>query len=253
MKILSSLSRRVIGLRGVFMLKKNMSYMALTASVLLLSGCATPYSFHNYIPDGYTYQDSTPISSPAPSSPWFDQAVYSPVTQAENDAAWRYIATEMLERFKKHVPASNTPVYLKLKKLSSPENQAFDHYFRQALLGADYILATSAENAQVVYYDVQHIKKWDREKQVKALGESNVLVPNTEAAKLTPNYTVELYRLAPKQTQLFKKDYVWIEKVVVPLLHENNINGALPPLRTAPVQLQGNAVDNPHFHLENNQ
>ncbi len=222
----------------------SQKFLLIGVAMVALAGCTTPWSYHNWYPDGYVGQDSTPISSPKPTTPWFEQAVYSQTIQDANKTAWATIAATMRDRLKAHIAPSNAPLYIVHDGVNSPEKQAFDHEFRQALLQSDYLISADPKTRPMIEFNVKHVQKWDRKKMVEKIGAANVLVP--EGAPATQlNYMVTLSSPGPKDKPL------WTETVLVPLVYEGDLNSAQPALRQLPPMRSDNVIDNPAFYSSN--
>lgn len=115
----------------------------LGGSLLTLAACnslTTP----GWIPNGYRFQDDTPLSSPAPSRPWVEGAVIHDTEKlVTNTAAWQGAVFELVEKISPSLPMDGSPLYLRAPAVQSPQNQALDHYLRQALLQKGFTLTTT--------------------------------------------------------------------------------------------------------------
>ncbi len=138
------------------MLHTRFFTLTLTTSLVVLSGCTTfaPQS----MPKGYTYQDNTPLSSPAPSSPWHDKAV---ITNTENmgtnTAAWQGSVYELMDKMDANLPKDGSPLNL-VAEDSSNQSLAFDHYLRQTLIQKGYNLTTLPKTGTPLFYGVKKAK-----------------------------------------------------------------------------------------------
>jgi hypothetical protein len=109
--------------------------------MLLLSACST-----QFMPKGYKYQDDTPLSSPAPSSPWDKSAVISNTENiSAQTAAWQGAVYELLEKLEPNLPKDGTPLNLTAAGyglMKEEKDNSLDHYLRQVLLQKGYNLTT---------------------------------------------------------------------------------------------------------------
>lgn len=204
-------------------------FLTLGFVAVLLAGCSTvPGSYHNWMGDGYAHQrDNQPITKPAPSTPWFETAIYSQQIQDDNKAAWSSIALAMVNKLKPHIPPSNTPIVLQKKGTYIPEQQAFDHFFRQALIESNYVLSTDPAVGQVIYFDIKHLEKWTRDEKVAAIGDANILPgANGETKTPLPNYSIEISTMDIKNWKT-----LWAEKIAVHLPYEADLHRGFPGFR----------------------
>jgi hypothetical protein len=120
------------------------------------------------MPKGYRYQDSTPLSSPAPSTPWVKSAVMSNTNKiSSSTAAWQGAAYELVDQMTPVLPKDGTALNLMRKRTHTPYDSvlspyytSLDHYLRQVLLQQGYTLTTVPDVGTQIAY---HIK---RKKQV---------------------------------------------------------------------------------------
>lgn len=145
------------------------SLLLAMASVLALSACT---SVDNVPSDtvrstmlstqsmakGYRYQDSTPLSSPAPSSPWVRSAVISDTEKmASSTAAWQGAVYELVAQMEPNLPKDGTPLNL----MSTPadvNNTTLDHYLRQSLIQRGYNLTTVPNAGLQISHKVEKAK-----------------------------------------------------------------------------------------------
>lgn len=132
-------------------------YLAMSCSILLLSACSM-----QAMPKGYKYQDDTPLSSPAPSSPWNKTIV---INNTENisaqTAAWQGAVYELLEKLEPNLPKDGTPLNLSSDRYSfmkGAKDNSLDHYLRQALLQKGYNLTTIPDAGLHIIYLVERSK-----------------------------------------------------------------------------------------------
>lgn len=127
--------------------------LSLGTSLLVLSACA-PQGATQWMPKGYTYQDNTPLSSPAPSSPWLDEAVINDTEKlASNTAAWQGSVYELVALLEPTLPKDGTPLRLEPVSPISAHDMALDHYLRQTLVQKGYNLTTTSNAGMVLTYD----------------------------------------------------------------------------------------------------
>jgi hypothetical protein len=133
------------------------SCLTIGSLALLLSACSP-----QYMPKGYTYQDDTPLSSPAPSSPWNKSVV---IDNTENigaqTAAWQGAVYELLDKLEVTLPKDGTPLNLTSESnslLTGGRDASLDHYLRQALLQKGYNLTTIPDAGLQVTYKTEKSK-----------------------------------------------------------------------------------------------
>lgn len=129
---------------------------ALTA-LLALSACTTVDNVPNdtarstllstqSFPKGYRYQDSTPLSSPAPSSPWVKAAALNNTEKmSASTASWQGAVYELVAQMEPNLPKDGTPLNLSYKDDGfrvDVNNATLDHYLRQSLIQRGYNLTT---------------------------------------------------------------------------------------------------------------
>ena len=143
------------------------------ASLIMMSACTyvdrtyddffnNPISSTQSMPKGYTYQDDTPLSSPAPSSPWDKSAA---ITDSESigtqNAAWQGAAFELVDKMETNLPKDGTPLNLLPVKqgiMKGSKDNALDHHLRQVLLQKGYNLTTIPDAGLQVTYKVEKSK-----------------------------------------------------------------------------------------------
>jgi hypothetical protein len=124
------------------------------AALLLLSACESTFAT-NWFPVGYTYQDDTPITSPAPTKPWLKDAVITDTEDlASNTAAWQGAVFELVDKISAKVPASAGPIAVQAHEPVTAQKQAFDHYLRQGLIQRGYAVGTTQAAANTLTYDI---------------------------------------------------------------------------------------------------
>lgn len=111
---------------------------------------------------GYGYQDSTPLSSPAPSSPWVKSAVMSDTEKmAAGTAAWQGAVYELVSQLEASLPKDGTPLNLTSEDtglMVDVNNATFDHYLRQSLIQRGYNLTTVPDAGLHLTHKVQKAK-----------------------------------------------------------------------------------------------
>lgn len=123
------------------------------AALALLGGCSTFPT--TWMPHGYKYDDNTPISSPAPTAPWNDDAVIVNTDQlASNQAAWQGAVFELMEKVAPQLSPADGPIVLLARTPNTNQKQAFDHYLRQSLIQHGLTLATVPGPGPTIVYDV---------------------------------------------------------------------------------------------------
>jgi hypothetical protein len=150
----------------------SMRSVSSLAALLLLTACEPPFAT-NWMPVGYTYQDDTPITSPAPSKPWLKDAVIKDTEAlATNTAAWQGAVFELVDKISAKVPAASGPIALKALEPNTTQKQTLDHYLRQGLIQRGYTVATtSAAPGPVLTYDILNLSNPSvRDWTVKTLG-----------------------------------------------------------------------------------
>lgn len=135
-------------------------------ALFLLSACSyvergTGVSFQS-MSKGYTHQDNTPLSSPAPSTPW-DKA--AEINDTENlgaqNAAWQGAAFELVDKMSVHLPKDGTPLNLSSAKysvLKGSNDNSLDHYLRQALIQKGYNLTSIPDAGLKITYKTEKTK-----------------------------------------------------------------------------------------------
>lgn len=108
---------------------------------------------------GYKYQDDTPLSSPAPTSPWVKSAVIQDTEKmAAQNAAWQGAVFELVDKMEVNLPKDGTPLNLASKASQNAQNASLDHYLRQALIQRGYNLTTTPDGGLPMNYKVEKTK-----------------------------------------------------------------------------------------------
>lgn len=114
------------------------------------------------MPKGYSYQDDTPLSSPAPSSPW-DKSVVIKNTEdiGFQNAAWQGAVFELVDKMSPNLPKDGTPLNLSSEKysvLKGATDNSLDHYLRQALIQKGYNLTSIPDAGIKITYKAETTK-----------------------------------------------------------------------------------------------
>lgn len=183
-----------------------------TLSVVLLSGCTSinhlPNAFERAVvpmnnqsmPKGYKYQDNTPISSPAPSSPWVNSSViHNTDNLSSNIAAWQGAVYELVAQLEPQLPKDGTPLNLyqagnQFQKFTSPTgaNNSLDHYLRQILMQHGYNLTTAPQAGLPVAYAVK-----EQPKQKNSYVLMAAVMQATQDGELQPRSVVSVPAVVP--------------------------------------------------------
>lgn len=136
------------------MTTNHITLFILGTSLIALSACS-PRETTQYMPKGYRYQDNTPLSSPAPSSPWkAERVITNPEVISSNIAAWQGAAYELIEGLQQYFPQDGTPIgFATWKKDPTAQNNALDHYLRQAMMQKGLPMNTKDNTGYVLVYD----------------------------------------------------------------------------------------------------
>lgn len=127
--------------------------LSLGTTALTITACA-PIGATQWMGRGYKYQDDTPLSSPAPSSPWLDEAViHDTEKMATNNAAWQGSVYELVDALSPFLPTDGTPLTLTTVAPITAHDTALDHYLRQSLIQKGYNLTTTAGGGTTLTYD----------------------------------------------------------------------------------------------------
>lgn len=128
--------------------------LAVGVSVVALSGCSS-ITQPNWMPRGYKHQDDTPLSSPAPTSPWSDKAViHNTDKMAASTAAWQGAVFELLDKAAPFIPQDGMPLIVTTVAPYAPLDLSFDHYLRQALMQKGHNLTTTSGTAPLLVFDI---------------------------------------------------------------------------------------------------
>lgn len=123
------------------------------AALALLSGCSVFPT--TWMPHGYKYDDDTPITSSAPTTPWNNDAVIVNTDQlASNQAAWQGAVFELVGKVSGTLTPADGPIVLLGRTPATNQKQAFDHYLRQALIQRGYTVSTVPGPGPTLVYDV---------------------------------------------------------------------------------------------------
>jgi hypothetical protein len=192
------------------------------AAVALLSGCSTFPT--NFMPNGYTYEDDTPITSPGPTTPWLNDAVLVNTDQlASNQAAWQGAVFELVDKVAANLSPADGPIVLLARTPASNQKQAFDHYLRQALIQRGFAVTTQPGPGPTLVYDVLPMKnEVTREFAAQRLGKDAIFRGNMEGI-----YLLRVTSVAQPAID---------EAVVAVLAEEQSESGRWPGMSSQPVQ-----------------
>ncbi len=141
--------------------------LVLSTSLLALAAC-TPQGPNQWMPKGYTYQDSTPISSPAPTSPWLDEAVIKDTENlAASTASWQGAVFELVDGLQAVLPVDGSPINVKDVPPVINQDLALDHYVRQAMIQKNLTLTTTDGIGLNLLIDSQPLTNADALAQAK--------------------------------------------------------------------------------------
>ena len=116
---------------------------------LLLASCGVIPT--QYLANGNRYQDDTPLSTPAPTRPWTDEAAHPDLNHlGDNTASWQGAVYELITPLAQIVPPTNGPVSIVAKSPASPADASLDHYLRQGLVSYGYQVNPVAKNTGII-------------------------------------------------------------------------------------------------------
>lgn len=209
------------------MTKRGISTFALIASLTCLSGCTWPFGY-NFIPDGYRYNDNTPLSSPAPSSPWYKDADHPNLdAMADNTAAWQGAVYELISPLPNLVPPGQARLVLKTRPPAYTADNAFDHYLRAGLISYGYTIANSADAGGVtLVYDAAPLEREDIRKLAKDRFGQEFL----PGEKMKGQYYLTLQVVGPD------KKLITDQATIAVLPYEKDEYNRWPGLTTQPTQ-----------------
>ncbi len=135
---------------------------------VLLTSCGVIPT--QYMANGYRYHDDTPLSSPAPSRPWLDEAEDPSIENlADNTAAWQGAVYELINPLPSALPPSSGPVTLVTTPPAYIGDKPFDHYLRQGLISYGYRVNPAPSDAgAVLVYNATPITNKDALKKAQA-------------------------------------------------------------------------------------
>ena len=111
--------------------------------------------------DGYTWNDSTPISSPAKTSGW-NSKIEDNVTEKTMsiEAIVSGVAGDVVDSLEQKLTRT-TPVYLAPLKELNATTSIFDHSLRSKLISQGYTLSNTPTESYALAYDIQKSNKKD--------------------------------------------------------------------------------------------
>lgn len=143
--------------------------VSLLAPLLTLSACA-PQGPNQWVPRGYSHQDNTPISSPAPSSPWLEEAEITDTEKlATSTAAWQGAVFEMIDGLSAALPSDGSPINVETMAPVTNQDLALDHYTRQALMQKNMTLTTTKGIGMTMMLNAEPLTKPEVLKQAKKM------------------------------------------------------------------------------------
>lgn len=152
-----------------FRISAPVRIIAIGTSLLALAGCA-PQGPNQWVPKGYSYQDNTPLSSPAPSSPWLKEAeIKNTEKLAASTAAWQGSVFELVSGLQASIPVDGTALFVKSVPPVINQDLALDHYVRQALLQKGVTLTTTSGMGHTLLIDARPLTNEDALKQAKTV------------------------------------------------------------------------------------
>lgn len=132
---------------------RHSRFLLLPVCALMLSACDVPG--FNWVPDGYYWNDDTPLSSPPQTYDWYDRS-YDEAGESLRvnlEATVRGIAADMVDVFSRRNPPNGRPVYLYPKAKVNELNNIFDSALRKQLRARGYLLANAPKgSAKMAYY-----------------------------------------------------------------------------------------------------
>lgn len=132
---------------------------SLFAGCLFVFAACSPLGTPAWMPNGYRFQDDTPLSSPAPTRPWVNEAEIKDAEKiSANTAAWQASVSELLEKAVPLFPQDNQPFFIRASSSDTAQTQAFDHYLRQALVQKGYVLSTLSGQGHVLVIHVSGLQ-----------------------------------------------------------------------------------------------
>jgi hypothetical protein len=141
------------------------------AGIVTLTACSHEPFSTQWMPNGYHYQDNTPLSSPAPSRPWLKEAARPDMNKlADNTAAWQGAVYELINPLPQLVLPQAALVTLKARAPAYPADGAFDHFLRQGLMSYGYTLADAGQAGPILVYDAAPLTN----KDIAALAEKKL-------------------------------------------------------------------------------
>ncbi len=163
------------------MIRRLITNRAVPFLALLLTSCGSIPT--QYMANGYRYNDDTPLSSPAPSRPWLDEAEDPSIENlADNTAAWQGAVYELINPLPASLPPSSGPVTLVTTPPAYIGDKPFDHYLRQGLISYGYrVNPTIYDAGTVIVYNATPITNKDALKKAQAkFGKDAINPKNTK-------------------------------------------------------------------------
>jgi hypothetical protein len=173
-------------------------------SLLVLAAC-DPVGTPGWMPNGYRFQDDTPLSSPAPSRPWVDEAaIHDTEKLASNTAAWQGAVFELVEKISPSLPTDGSPLFLQEPVVKTAQNQALDHYLRQALMQKGFTLTTTPGFGQVLQATAGSLMETD----ILKLAQKEDKFEKVSGADMRDFYRLSLAIVGSKEVVLAKSSVI---------------------------------------------
>ncbi len=128
-----------------------MKYLYLLSILaFLLTACANP----NWTPDGYSWHDSTPISSPANTSGWNNKIEGKPLDRTQSlDSVISGVSADIVDSLELRLSRS-TPVYMMPLEINN-FTSLLDHGLRENLAKRGYTLSSTPVDAYSISYNIE--------------------------------------------------------------------------------------------------
>ena len=235
---------------------KRVSPFFLLTSLLVLSACVSP----NWVPKSYTYQDSTPLSSPAPSAPWYSKIHFNAARHTQYESLWRSIAQVVHDKIVARNPAG-TVISLRQEGVLIPQEESLDHFLRQALLQSGYTFTSDPKAPIVTFFDIEPLREQQAKKLIKktpglvVAGLVDGLVGDADSkASMSdmPFYAVHLYAKEAKHLKrsvLNNVKPVWEDRLLIRLPRTLTNAHTYPSVGAAPPVVDENKVSNPAVYF----
>ncbi|MGB1077762.1 MAG: hypothetical protein ACPG05_05585 [Bdellovibrionales bacterium] len=133
--------------------------LILSASTLLLTACTNP----NWAGDGYTWNDNSPISSPAKTSSWNEKTQDNhPEKTVSRESVISGVSADIADSLEAKL-SRTTPIYLAPKQTKGAKTSIFDHTLRTKLKQKGYTLSSTPNGAYTLVYDIEKAEREEGE------------------------------------------------------------------------------------------